>query len=100
MIIKGNFLYTPSIDEMVVKEQAYLLIENGKVKDFYDTLPEEYRQEKVIDYGEAIIIPAFNDVHIHAERSPYTLKRLGNRIIQKCKNQKINRACRVWHKNK
>ncbi len=66
MIIKGNFLYTPSIDEMVVKEQAYLLIENGKAKAFYDTLPEEYRQEKVIDYGEAIIIPAFNDVHIHA----------------------------------
>ena len=66
MIIKGNFLYTPSIDEMVVKEQAYLLIENGKVKAFYDTLPEEYRQEKVIDYGEAIIIPAFNDVHVHA----------------------------------
>lgn len=63
---QGELLYTPSIDEMVVKEQAYLLIENGKVKAFYDTLPEEYRQEKVIDYGEAIIIPAFNDVHIHA----------------------------------
>ena len=30
MIIKGTFLYTPSIDEMVVKEQAYLLIEKSK----------------------------------------------------------------------
>ncbi len=46
MIIKGNFLYTPSIDEMVVKEQAYLLIENGKVKAFYDTLPKNTVRKK------------------------------------------------------
>lgn len=66
MIIKGNFLYTPSIDELVVKEQVYLVVRDGKIEDFYETLPAEYAEEKITDYGTAIIIPAFNDLHIHA----------------------------------
>lgn len=66
MILKGNFLYTPSIEELVVRKQEYLLVEDGRVTGFYKELPEKYPDEEIIDYGEAIIIPAFNDLHIHA----------------------------------
>lgn len=66
MIIKGNFIYTPSIDNIVIKENEYLLIENNKIVCFFKELPYEYSKENVIDYGQAIIIPAFTDLHIHA----------------------------------
>ncbi len=66
MIIKGNFIYAPSLEKLEIREQQYLLTENGKVKGFYETLPEEFLDRQVTDYGQAVIIPAFNDLHIHA----------------------------------
>lgn len=66
MIIKGNFLYTPSPDQLVIREQEYLVIKGGKIVDFYKQLPVEYETETVADYGTSIIIPAFNDLHTHA----------------------------------
>lgn len=66
MVIKENFLYTPAIDKTVIQKNAYLAIRDGRVERFYKALPEEYAKEKVIDYGDAVIIPAFNDLHIHA----------------------------------
>lgn len=66
MIIKGNFIYAPSLEKLEIREQQYLLTEDGKVKGFHKTLPEEFTDRKVTDYGQAVIIPAFNDLHIHA----------------------------------
>lgn len=66
MIIKGNFIYAPSPGKLEIREQEYLLTEAGRVKCFYKTLPEELSRRPVTDYGQAVIIPAFNDLHIHA----------------------------------
>ena len=65
MFIKGTFLYTPSITEMIV-EQGYLHIKEGKTDGFYEEIPQALTGEEVRDYGDAVIIPAFNDLHIHA----------------------------------
>ena len=65
MFIKGTFLYTPSITELTV-EQGYLHIKEGKTDGFYEEIPQELEGEEVRDYGDAVIIPAFNDLHIHA----------------------------------
>ena len=65
MFIKGTFLYTPSISELTV-EQGYLHIKEGKTDGFYEEIPQALTGEKVRDYGNAVIIPAFNDLHIHA----------------------------------
>ncbi len=40
MIIKGNFIYAPSLEKLEIREQQYLLTEDGKVKGFHKTLPE------------------------------------------------------------
>ena len=66
MILKGNFLYTPKLGELVIREQEYLVVKDGLVVDIYKELPQEYAGEPVTDYGNAIILPAFNDLHIHA----------------------------------
>lgn len=65
MILKGNFLYTPSPEQIVIRENAFLIVEDGKIKDICDTLPEGYSGRPVTDYGQALVIPAFNDLHIH-----------------------------------
>lgn len=66
MIIKGNFLYTPAIDRLEVRENAWLRVRDGKVEGIYDECPQSDEGEEIVDYGTAIVIPAFNDVHIHA----------------------------------
>lgn len=66
MFLKGNFLYTPSRTELTIRENQYAHIENGIVTGFTTSLPESAGAEKVIDYGQDIIIPAFVDLHIHA----------------------------------
>lgn len=37
MILKGNFLYTPSPEQIVIRENAFLIVEDGKIKDICDT---------------------------------------------------------------
>lgn len=66
MFIKGNFLYTPSRHELTIRENQYAHIENGVVTGFLTDLPETTDPEKVVDYSQDIIIPAFVDLHIHA----------------------------------
>ena len=66
MFIKGNFLYAPAPDRLEVRTEGYLRVEGEKVEGFYREIPPELAGEPVADYGEALIIPAFNDLHIHA----------------------------------
>jgi len=64
-VLKGNIIYTKTKDKFEIHDQSYIVIESGKVEGIYDCLPEGYKEEEVEDYGEAIIIPSFIDLHIH-----------------------------------
>lgn len=66
MIIKGTFIFTPEFGQLTIKENLYLHISDGKVTQFYDKVPDELESEELIDYSGKIIIPAFNDLHVHA----------------------------------
>ena len=66
MFVKGTFIYTPAYGDVKVKENNYLHIVDGIVDKFYDKIPEEFAGEELVDYGDNIIIPAFNDLHVHA----------------------------------
>ena len=66
MIIKSNFLYTPSQSTLTVNEDAYLHVKDGRVLEFYKELPVDLKHEEILDYSGRIVIPAFNDLHIHA----------------------------------
>ena len=41
MIFKGNFLYTPALGELTVREGEYLVVEGEKCAGFYRALPQE-----------------------------------------------------------
>lgn len=66
MIFKGNFLYTPALGELTVREGEYLVVEGEKCAGFYQALPQEYAGQPVTDFGRALVLPAFCDLHLHA----------------------------------
>ena len=66
MILKGTFLHTPALGELEVRQNAYLVSKGETIVGLYDTLPPEYAAQPVEDWGDALIIPAFTDLHIHA----------------------------------
>lgn len=74
-IHRGDVVYAASPYEMVVKEGAYLVIEDGFIKDCYPMIPEEYQNIPVTDHGRGLIIPAFSDLHVHA--SQYVQRGIG-----------------------
>ncbi|KOA18664.1 guanine deaminase [Clostridium homopropionicum DSM 5847] len=65
-IFKGNIIFTPTPNEFFTIENGYIVIVNGKVKNVYKILPEEYNDFKIIDYSNKLIIPGMNDLHAHA----------------------------------
>jgi len=65
-IYRGDIVYSPDADRLSVHENSYLVVTDGFVQGCYEVLPEEYAALPVEDYGRALIIPAFSDLHIHA----------------------------------
>lgn len=65
-IYKGNILFTKQPDRFEMLQHGYIAVENGCVKALYDHLPDNAKEAKIIDYGDKLIIPAMNDLHVHA----------------------------------
>ena len=65
-IVKGNFCYSRSMDELVCEENAFAVIEDGRVAGVFHTLPERYAALPVLDYTGRLIVPGMTDLHVHA----------------------------------
>ena len=66
-LYKANILFTREKEHFEVVEHGYVGVENGRVvgvagsPDAFGKQPEE-----VVDYGDCLLIPAMNDMHVHA----------------------------------
>ena len=69
-ILKGHILFTAVADKFEIYKNSYVISVNGHVKGIFKDLPEEYKNENVIDYGNRLIIPGFVDLHLHAAQFP------------------------------
>lgn len=65
-IYKAHILFTPQADKFDVLENGYVVVEDGLVKAVYQTLPESLRDAEITDFGDRLLIPAMNDMHVHA----------------------------------
>lgn len=65
---KGTILYTPNAHELTIVENGYAVVKDGTIQGVYTDLPETYIGIRVDDYGDALIIPAFSDLHIHGSQ--------------------------------
>lgn len=74
-LLKGNFIYSIDKENIEIKENKYLLVKDGKVKGFYDNIPNIAKDTEVEDYKENIIIPGLVDLHIHAPQ--YAFRGMG-----------------------
>ena len=66
-IYKANILFTPSPERFHVVEHGYIAVDaNGIVEGVYATLPTRLQGEPLTDFGDSLLIPAMNDMHVHA----------------------------------
>lgn len=66
LILKGNIIFTADKDTFTVHENSYIIAKDGKTIAVYEQLPERYLGFNIEDYGDALIIPSFVDLHVHA----------------------------------
>ena len=67
-IYRANIIYTPTPGKLEIIPHGYIVVKsNGLVDGIYKELPEnmDWRRQ-VMDFGDKILIPAFNDLHVHA----------------------------------
>lgn len=69
-IYKGHIIHTPTKDGFTIIQNGYIIVEGTKVKKVTQFLPSEYQYFKVVDYGNKLIIPGLNDLHLHAPQFP------------------------------
>ncbi len=74
-VLKGSICYSKDKNTLEVMEQGYLVCVNGKSQGVYKVLPEKFRDLKLIDHSEKIIIPGLTDLHVHAPQ--YAFRGLG-----------------------
>ncbi|WP_330374243.1 hypothetical protein [Clostridioides difficile] len=56
-VLKGNIIFTKTSETFTVFENSYIILEKGKVKGIFKEIPKEYKNLKVVDYTDKLIIP-------------------------------------------
>ena len=69
-ILRGNIVSAPALGELEITERGYLAAEDGKILGVYPVLPEAYAAAPVEDWGDALILQSFADLHLHAPQYP------------------------------
>ena len=65
-VIKGNICQTKNSKELDLHEKAFAVCVDGVSKGIFDVLPEEYAKLPLYDFGDRLIFPGMEDLHVHA----------------------------------
>ena len=65
-IFHANIIYTPHSNRFEVVPNGYIAINDGKVEGVYSQLPKHLENCHITDLGDKLLIPAMNDMHVHA----------------------------------
>ena len=65
-VLKGHICYSESKNELITRENAYVVCVGGKSKGVFSELPQKYAALPLKDYGDCLIVPGMIDLHIHA----------------------------------
>lgn len=66
LIIHGNFLSCDENKNLIVRQDYYLVEENGVIQKIQKDFPLEYKGLELKDFKDSLIIPGLIDMHIHA----------------------------------
>lgn len=67
-LYQGTFVDAPAQDELRVRKDHYLLVEEGVIKAVFHNVPEEYATLPVTTLPGAFCIPGLVDLHLHASQ--------------------------------
>ncbi|MFA5624781.1 MAG: amidohydrolase family protein [Bradymonadales bacterium] len=70
LVIQANIIHAPSYGDLQIVENAYLCLEKGRIVGIFDTIPEAFEQAERNDFGNALLMPSFGDMHFHAPQYP------------------------------
>ena len=66
-VYKAHILFTKEKDRFEVFENGYVAVEDGRVLGVSNDLAElGCPDAEVVDFGDKLLIPAMNDMHVHA----------------------------------
>ena len=66
-VYKAHILFTKEKDHFEVFENGYIAVEDGRVTGVSSNLSElDCRDAEIVDFGDKLLIPAMNDMHVHA----------------------------------
>ena len=67
IVYQANILFTSSSTHFDVYERGYIAVDEcGIIQGVYHTLPEDFAYDQLVDFGDKLLIPAMNDMHVHA----------------------------------
>ncbi|MBR4576801.1 MAG: amidohydrolase family protein [Clostridia bacterium] len=67
-VLKGHICHTPDLNGPEIRENAYVVCENGICRGVFDEIPERFRGIEVTDCTNQLIIPGMMDLHTHASQ--------------------------------
>lgn len=65
-LFKGNFIFAAREDHIEIIEQGWLASEDGRVVSCGKERPAGWEHTAFEDFGDALVIPPFADIHLHA----------------------------------
>lgn len=69
-ILKGHMIHAPSLGELEIIENGYMVLCDGVIEGIYTQLPAEHSDGILYDYGDKLIMQSFADMHLHAPQYP------------------------------
>ena len=63
--LKGNIIEALSPDILGIHPTSYLVLEDGLVTGIFPDLPHNMAEASVTDFGDALILQSFADMHLH-----------------------------------
>ena len=69
-VYRGHIIHTPTPDQFEIIENGFIIVSDGKVVEVLSELSEKYQDHTINNFGNKLIIPGLNDMHIHAPQYP------------------------------
>lgn len=70
-ILKGHVFHTPEPDRPEIRENAFVVCEEGICRGIFDSIPERYAGLETADCTGKLIMPGLADLHTHASQFAY-----------------------------
>ena len=70
-VLHGNILTVPALGKIEAIKSGYIVLNgDGVIEGVFETLPERFRSAQLSDFGDALIMQSFADMHLHAPQYP------------------------------